>query len=115
MKKFTALLLLIITILFITLPIYAHSGKTDSQGGHFNHSTGEYHYHHGYSAHQHYDIDGDGTIDCPYKYKDKTDHNSSDVEKAENKTTSFKDIILHPLIVFAILAIFVFICVKIIS
>lgn len=31
----------------------AHSGNTDAQGGHYNHSTNEYHYHHGYPAHQH--------------------------------------------------------------
>lgn len=30
-----------------------HSGKTDGNGGHYDHSTGEYHYHHGYPAHQH--------------------------------------------------------------
>jgi hypothetical protein len=32
---------------------YAHSGRTDSSGGHYDRSTGEYHYHHGHSAHQH--------------------------------------------------------------
>ena len=55
----------------------AHSGKTDSNGGHYDHSTGEYHYHHGYPAHKHYDIDGDGYRDCPYEFDDKTNHNSS--------------------------------------
>lgn len=44
----------------------AHSGGTDGKGGHWNHSTGEYHYHHGYSAHQH--INGI----CPYDFEDKT-------------------------------------------
>ena len=39
----------------------AHSGGTDSKGGHYNRSTGEYHYHHGYSAHQH----PNGV--CPYE------------------------------------------------
>ncbi len=38
----------------------AHSGGTDANGGHWDHSTGEYHYHHGYPAHQH----PDGV--CPY-------------------------------------------------
>ena len=46
----------------------AHPGKTDGNGGHTNHSTGEYHYHHGYEAHQHIN----GT--CPFSFKDKTDH-----------------------------------------
>ena len=38
----------------------AHSGRTDSSGGHYDRSTGEYHYHHGYPAHQH-----PGGV-CPY-------------------------------------------------
>lgn len=38
----------------------AHSGRTDSQGGHYNRKTGEYHFHHGYPAHDH-----PGGV-CPY-------------------------------------------------
>lgn len=45
-----------------------HSGRTDGNGGHYNRSTGEYHYHHGQGPHDHYDIDGDGIVDCPIKY-----------------------------------------------
>lgn len=50
---------------------YAHSGQTDSNGGHFNRVTGEYHYHHGYPAHQH-----ENGI-CPYSFDDKTRRDSS--------------------------------------
>lgn len=49
---------------------YAHSGKTDEYGGHYDNSTGEYHYHHGYPAHQH----TNGI--CPYDFDDKTDKNT---------------------------------------
>lgn len=56
--------------------VSAHPGKTDSSGGHYDHSTGEYHYHHGYSAHSHYDVDGDGVMDCPYNFDDQTGINS---------------------------------------
>lgn len=49
--------------------VKAHSGKTDSNGGHYDHKNGGYHYHHGYPAHSHYDMDGDGDRDCPYTYK----------------------------------------------
>ena len=31
----------------------ASPGGTDANGGHYDHSTGLYHYHHGYAAHQH--------------------------------------------------------------
>jgi hypothetical protein len=31
----------------------AHSGRTDTAGGHYNRRTGEYHFHHGMGPHQH--------------------------------------------------------------
>lgn len=66
-----------VTIALLFAPIaYAHPGGTDSQGGHTDSSTGEYHWHHGYPAHQHYDMDGDGKLDCPYDFKDATVHRS---------------------------------------
>lgn len=63
------------SLLIVT--VFAHPGKTDSKGGHTDTSTGEYHYHHGYSAHDHYDMDGDGVVDCPYDFDDKTNHSNS--------------------------------------
>lgn len=62
---------ILITCLFITMitsPVYGHSGRTDSNGGHHVTATGEYHYHHGYPAHQH----PNGI--CPYV--DSTKNNS---------------------------------------
>lgn len=78
MKKIFLTLVLIIVATSIILTVTAHSGKTDSAGGHIDNSTGEYHYHHGYSAHSHYDMDGDGDVDCPYDFHDQTGINSSD-------------------------------------
>ena len=49
---------------------YAHPGKTDSNGGHYDRDSGEYHYHHGYPAHQH--TDGK----CPYDFDDRTGESS---------------------------------------
>lgn len=54
----------------LIFPASAHPGDTDSNGGHYNRSTGEYHYHHGYPEHQH----TNGI--CPYDYDDKTGQNS---------------------------------------
>ncbi len=34
---------------------YAHAGRTDAYGGHYDNETGEYHYHHGYPAHLTFD------------------------------------------------------------
>lgn len=66
MKKVFKISLILMSIVVIILgscvAVFAHPGKTDSDGGHFDRSTGEYHYHHGYPAHQH----ENGT--CPYDF-----------------------------------------------
>lgn len=53
--------------MFFSIVAVAHSGRTDSNGGHYDSSTGKYHYHHGYSAHQH----KNGV--CPYDDNSKAD------------------------------------------
>lgn len=94
MKKCLAAIKISVLCLFLFLIVAsAHPGKTDSSGGHYDHSSGEYHYHHGYPAHSHYDIDGDGNIDCPYDFKDNTNHNNNFTDK-NKKEVSFGDIIL---------------------
>ena len=60
----------------ITIISNAHSGRTDANGGHYNHSTGEYHYHHGRPAHQH--INGE----CKY------DFNNQENNKTNSETTT---------------------------
>lgn len=69
MKRISVLLIAVL-LLLLTVPAYAHPGKTDANGGHYNRSTGEYHYHHGYPEHQH-----PGGI-CPYAYDDRTGYSS---------------------------------------
>lgn len=68
MKRFFALIFLLIILASIS-SAFAHSGRTDSNGGHRSGSS--YHYHHGYPAHQH----TDGI--CPYDFDDQTNHDSS--------------------------------------
>lgn len=84
MKRVASIILLCAALLVTTA--FAHSGRTDGDGGHYNRSTGEYHYHHGYPAHQH--IDGI----CPYEFDDKTNHGSSyskpNKQKREKKEES---------------------------
>lgn len=85
MRKMLRLLFILLFALTLTASALAHTGGTDSQGGHTDHSTGEYHYHHGYSAHDHYDMDGDGDIDCPYDFKDNTEYHYT--ESSNQRTT----------------------------
>lgn len=70
----------------LLIVVFAHGGRTDANGGHYNRSTGEYHYHHGYSAHSHYDMDGDGYLDCPYAFDDKTNHGSGKIDRTPETT-----------------------------
>lgn len=120
-KKLPTLALACFLALILPLSASAHPGKTDSSGGHTDHSTGEYHYHHGYPAHQHYDMDGDGVADCPYDFVDKTGQNSGSsssgsgsssskeatvaaeettIKKSKKQNTSFFDSFWWPLILF---------------
>lgn len=70
-RRSVILITAIVLFLLSCVSSLAHSGRTDSKGGHYDRSSGEYHYHHGYSAHQH----PNGV--CPYDddYTTKT-HNS---------------------------------------
>lgn len=47
MKKLSVLLLAFLLFPCLVLPVFAHPGSLDAYGGHWNHSTGEYHYHEG--------------------------------------------------------------------
>lgn len=69
MKKILILLTALLLISLVTIMAFAHSGRTDSNGGHYDHSTGEYHYHHGRSAHQH----PNGV--CPYSSSNDSSSN----------------------------------------
>lgn len=76
MKRFYSVLFFLLFLSSFTSDAFAHPGRTDGNGGHYDSDTGEYHYHHGYTEHQHTDLDGDGVPDCPYDFQDKTDHTS---------------------------------------
>lgn len=82
MKRISVLLITIL-LLLLTVPAYAHPGKTDANGGHYNRSTGEYHYHHGHPAHQH----PNGV--CPYDFDDRTGYNSGTSSSGSDNDTFF--------------------------
>lgn len=69
-KRYLIPILACMLLLSCCTVAFAHPGATDANGGHYDHSTGEYHYHQGYPAHQH----TDGR--CPYNYDDRTGQNS---------------------------------------
>lgn len=88
-KKFLFILLFICPIFLSSNVILsdAHSGRTDSQGGHHDYKNksglGSYHFHHGYPAHLH-----DGGV-CPYG---GTDISSSSSGSSSSSTTKSEPI-----------------------
>ena len=73
-------LLVLILALLLSLPVLAHSGRTDSKGGH--NGPGGYHYHHGYPAHQH-----EGG-ECPYDFDDRTGESSGTSSSGSSSSSS---------------------------
>ncbi len=63
MKRLLSIIFAIICIFSFALLCFAHSGRTDANGGHFDHSTGEYHYHNSNS------INETITETCGYDYE----------------------------------------------
>lgn len=80
MKRRTLLLLCCCLFLLFPFSASAHPGRTDANGGHYDSSTGEYHYHHGYPAHQH----TNGV--CPYDFDNKTGQNSGSSSSSSKST-----------------------------
>ena len=87
MKRALLLLFAVIVISFFSITSSAHSGRTDSAGGHYDRDSGDYHYHHGYSAHNHYDMDGDGIKEyCPYNDDEENEHGEAQILKPRKTT-----------------------------
>lgn len=83
-SKFIAVFFVVSLLLpLLALAVFSHPGRTDSYGGHYNRSTGEYHYHHGYPAHQH----TDGV--CPYDYDNKTASEEATADDSDDDYDSF--------------------------
>ena len=86
MKRIIVFVAIIAVFLSAVFVVFAHPGRTDGKGGHYNRSTGEYHYHHGYSEHDHLDIDGDGDLDCHYTYKKQNSIAAKQTEPSKKNT-----------------------------
>lgn len=74
MKKLVCFLSIAVIMLVSVVTAFAHPGRTDSKGGHYDRDTGEYHYHHGHSAHQH------KNGECPYEDSRKSSEEENDDE-----------------------------------
>ena len=86
MKK---LFIIAACLLLLPITVYAHPGRTDGKGGHYNRSTGVYHYHHGYPEHDHYDMDGDGDLDCPHDFNDATGSRSGSSSRSGTASNNY--------------------------
>lgn len=79
---------IILALLLLCILVYPHPGGIDSNGGHYNRSTGEYHYHHGYPEHQH----KNGI--CPYEFDDNTEY-KTEVSKNSYSNVSKNNVTNH--------------------
>lgn len=82
---------------FFSIIATAHSGRTDSNGGHYDSSTGKYHYHHGYPAHQH----ENGV--CPYNDNSKADAEEESSLNSNRGTKTLSEVLSFEKILSAIL------------
>lgn len=93
-RRIAALVLCFVAMLSFVGATALHPGRTDANGGHWNHATGEYHYHHGYPEHQH----TNGV--CPYEFDDKTGQTTAkaqtqtETNSTERKSKMFWQIVL---------------------
>ena len=83
MKRFLSLALAVIMVIACTVVCFSHQGRTDSQGGHYVQSTGEYHYHHGRPVHFH----PNGI--CPYSSAEQHE----DTSATNNDQTKILDVV----------------------
>lgn len=78
-KVLITITLLSILCIACIFTAFAHSGRTDSSGGHWNNSTGTYHYHcGGYPAHSH-----SGGV-CPYKTSSSSSSSTDEYDDGYN-------------------------------
>ena len=86
MKKIKKILTVLFACMLISSTAFAHSGRTDSAGGHHDYKNvsglGSYHYHHGYSAHLH----PNGI--CPYSSAAQTTSSKPKSTSSPSSTTA---------------------------
>lgn len=88
LKTIKIILSVISLMLVLSFCCFAHSGGTDNNGGHTDHSTGKYHYHHGMPAHDH----EQGL--CPYDFDTTKEYEDAVKSEKQQKTIITISIIL---------------------
>lgn len=86
MKKTAILLTIFIVISSVS---FAHPGRTDSNGGHYNRSTGEYHYHDGSSSGSYSFSDSSTETINSYTYEDW--EKEQEYNKLERQVSQYKE------------------------
>ena len=88
MERLKTLLFFVLICVSMSFTSFAHSGRTDSNGGHHDYKNksglGSYHYHHGYPAHLH-----PGGV-CPYSSGSVNPGNNNSSSSSISETPSIK-------------------------
>lgn len=117
-KRVSKITILLFFLIFLSFSfLYSHSGRTDSSGGHYNRSTGEYHYHHGYGPHQHtngicpYDSDYNTNSNSTVNNTNNSNYTDASYSSTNNIKTKSKDYtfgnIMGDFIAYSIIAFFI--------
>lgn len=83
----TALLIISVACIFSA---FAHSGRTDSNGGHWDRSTGTYHYHSG----EHAGKSSSSSNSKEYEHKGYTPPSKQETATNEKNKTDFYDVLV---------------------
>ena len=108
-------MLIFILLSSSTAPSFAHPGSLDSNGGHLNHKTGEYHYHDGNNDDGNSSVGSEYTYDYDYNGTEYTEEKSSAQHKKDKHNYDIGDVfsiafMVIALIFFIGLFIFTYIC-----
>ena len=82
LKKSAVLSILSLLLISLTIPVFAHPGSLDENGGHWNHKTGEYHYHEG--IHTEGSNSSNSTTRYYYDFEEFEDYTTSNSNNSVN-------------------------------
>ncbi|MCM1286646.1 MAG: YHYH domain-containing protein [Bacteroides sp.] len=83
-KKSLIFFISLISLLLVSITTFAHPGRLDSNGGHWNHDTGEYHYHSGSNS-------SDSSYNYDYDYDYTTTKKSDNIDTTANYKKSAEE------------------------
>lgn len=86
LKKSAVLSILSVLLITLIIPVFAHPGSLDENGGHWNHKTGEYHYHAGTHSEGSNNTSSSSTTRYYYDFEEFEDYTTSNFNNSANNS-----------------------------